>query len=221
MQITHEEARRWIHMSLDEILEAPQKAILESHLASCAECKNYANSIQNMEAILLPLLQKQWTQRPIPLSVGMLISSRNHNFPNSLLLATRIAAVGVMFVVFMISAWQFVLPKANVNASIPASIQPIPIPSSATELVSTSTQTKTCEELSYIVQRNDTLTSIAAMFSISAEEIRLRNNMKSEVVSSGSKLIIPTCNFTPTGTMNTSTTTFTPILRTITSTPGG
>jgi len=174
-----------------------------------------------MESILQPLLRKHWTQQPIPLSVDILLSRPSYKLPSSILLATRIAAIGVMFLMFLISAWQFMLLKSNIYSSIPASVQPIPNPSTATHLVSTKTQSTTCETVSYIVQGNDRLAGIAARFSISKEEIILANSMKSQIVTPGSKLIIPNCNFTPTGTVDTLTTTFTPILHTVTSTPGG
>jgi LysM repeat protein len=221
MQITHEEARRLIHLASDEQLKVHQKGMLESHLASCAECKNYADSIHNMESILQPLLQKQWAQRPIPLPIAALISSPNDRSPNINLLATRIAAIGMMFAVFMFSAWQLASLKPNTAGPALPSNPPIPVSSTSTLLISATAQTQTCEKVSYIVQGNDTLASVAYRFSTSKREIMIANTMKSETVIKGTELIIPVCNFTPTGTINPLTTTFTPILRTITSTPGG
>lgn len=222
MVITHKEARRLIHFASDGTLKVDQQEILESHLASCAECRNYADSIRKMESSLHVLLRRQWTQPPIPLSIETLLSGQNSKWPNSsILLATRIATVAVMFVVFVFSAWQFAFSKTSVDGSVPASVPSIPIPSTSTQLVSTRTQTQTCEDARYVVQADDTLASIAFRFSTSQKEVMIANNMKSENVVTGKILIIPVCNVTPTGTANTLTTTFTPILRTTTSTPGG
>lgn len=221
MQITHEEARRLIQLDSDEVLEAPQKRVLDSHLASCPECRNYADGIQRMESILRPLLQRQWAQRAIPLPIETLVSRSDHKLQESVLLATRIAAVGVMFIVFMFSVWQFALPKPSTTGSISASVPPIPVPSTSTQLMSTKMQSGNCEEVTYTVQENDSLASIAAKFTISQKNIMAANNMQSETVVTGTKLMIPVCNFTPTGTVSTLTTTFTPVLHMITSTPGG
>ncbi len=221
MQITHEEARRLIHFASDANLKAPQKETLDSHLESCLECQEYADSIRRMEVILYPLLQKQWKQEPIPLSMNMLLSKGNSKLSEGILLATRIAAVGVMFMVFMFSAWQFTMSKPGASGPRLVSVPPIPVPSSSTQFVSTKTQSQTCGEIAYSVQENDTLESIATQFATSKEEIRSANHMKTEIVTTGMKLIVPVCNFTPTGTANTLTITFTPILRPITSTPGG
>jgi LysM repeat protein len=126
-----------------------------------------------------------------------------------------------MFVVFLFSAWRFALSKPGMMESIPASVPPVPMPSTPTQFVSTREQATTCEQVDYVVQANDTLGSIAYRFSASKKEIMIANNMKSETVISGMKVIIPACDLTPTGTVNASTITFTPILHTITSTPGG
>ncbi len=222
MPITHAEAHRLLHFASDEPLKAFQKQILVSHLESCTQCQEYAKSIQKMESILHPLLQRQWNQHPVPFSVEQLLSRGNPKISDRTLLATRIAAVSVMFMVFMFSAWQFMVAKPGGSGPVLASVPPIPIPStSTTQFISTQTQTRSCEELGYVVQQNDTLEYIAIRFLTSKEEILTANNMKTEVVVAGMKLIIPVCNFTPTGTVNTLTTTFTPVLRPITSTPGG
>jgi LysM repeat protein len=82
---------------------------------------------------------------------------------------------------------------------------------------------ESCEELEYEVQENDTLESIANHFSISKEEIMSINNMKTETVNAKMELMIPICNFTPTGTVNPTalTTTYTPSTSPVPSTPGG
>ena len=221
MQITHEEAHRLIQLDRDEMLESHQRGILDSHLAMCLECRNYSAGIQSMESILRPLMQKQWVQQPIPLSIDTLISRPSYRSPSSALLATRIAAIAIMFAVFMFSAWQLSSPKSDVASRMLPSNPPIPISSTSTRFVSTTTQTQTCEETTYLVRGEDTLASIAYRFSTSKKEIMIANKMESETVIQGTKLIISVCNFTPTGTARTLTTTFTPILHLITSTPGG
>src|SRR5689334_12493040 len=100
MPITHAEAHRLLHFASDEILKDDQKQILDSHLKSCLQCREYAQSMQKMESALHPFLQRQWNQQPTPLSIDLLLSRGNPKIVNTTVLATRIAAVGVMFIVF-------------------------------------------------------------------------------------------------------------------------
>jgi LysM domain len=222
MPITHAEAQRLLNLASDKTLKDYQKQILDSHLESCTQCQEYTTSIEKMESVLQPLLQRQWNQQLTPLSVDQLLSRGNPKIVNITLLATRIAALSVMFIVFMFSAWQFMSAKPGVSGPVLASVPPLPIPSTSTQqFISTKTQTRSCEELGYVVQQHETLESIAIRFLTSKEEIQAANNMKTETVVTGMRLIIPLCNLTPTGTVHALTTTFTPVLRPITSTPGG
>jgi len=219
MQITHQEARKLIQFASDGEINIHQKQLLESHIASCRECKKYATSIKSMESILRPLLQRQWNRQPVPLPMTVLISRAYTKTSGSMILATRKVAIVVMFVVFMFSAWQFTLSRTITADSDLASVPPIPVPSTSTLLVSTTTQTQTCEEIVYVVHQNDTSDALAARFMISKEELLRANHLKTDRLQAGLKMIIPVCNYTPTA--NVLTTTFTPILSPITSTPGG
>ena len=219
MQITHEQARKLIHFASDGIMSVSQKQSLDSHLAVCMECEQYAKSIHRMESTLRPLLQRQWSGQPVPLSMSVLTSRAYPKMTDSMILATRIAAVSVMFLVFMFSAWQFTLSKSISSNSISASLPPIPIPSTSTQLVGTSTGTHQCAEIEYVVHENDSIEAIATRFRVSKEELIIANHMKTERVQIGMRLTIPDCNYTPTA--NVLTTTFTPVFNPISSTPGG
>lgn len=218
-RMTHEEARKLIHLSLDGSLNNQQKRTLDQHLALCQECRQHANSLHNMESILRPFLRRQWTEQPVPLPMDMVVSQNSIRNSNSMMLATRIAAIGVMFMVFVFSAWQFTLSRPSAGPSIPAAIPLIPVPSTSTQLVATRTQNGTCEQTTYVVQQDDTLERIALKFGISKAELLQANDLRAEIVYTGNKLLVPLCQPTPTN--DTLTKTYTPILKTITSTPGG
>jgi LysM repeat protein len=216
--MTHQEAHTLIHLSLDGSLNMQQKRMLDVHLASCPQCQQYANSMRSMESILRPLLQRQWTQQAVPLPIGALISRSQTKTSDSMVLATRIAAIGVMFMIFVFSAWQFTVSRPGTNP-MQANVPLIPVPSTSTQLVATNTQNGACYETTYVVQENDTLASIGVKFGISSAELARANPMTTETVRTGGKLIVPLCRPTPTN--ETLTKTFTPVLNTITSTPGG
>jgi len=219
MQITHAEARRLFHLDLDGGLSAAHRQMLASHLAVCLECQGYADSMQTMETMLRPLLQRQWNRQPAPLSIRTISSSSKPKIPDSKILATRIAAAGVMFVVLMFSAWQLTFSRLSEPRPVLASVPPLPIPSTSTQLIGTVTQTQKCEEQRYVVEEHDTVTSIADKFSIAKIQLLTANRLKSEDLFLGMKLIIPLCNFTP--TVNALTITYTPVSSPIPSTPDG
>ena len=218
MQITHEEARHLIQFALDRRIDLRQRQLLDSHLVACMNCQQYAESLKNMEKLLRPLLQRQWDRQPVPLSMSVITSKGFSHTLDRMMLATRIAAVGLMFAVFLFSAWQLTFSKPPFSSPAAASVPQIPIPSTSTELA-LITQTQTCEPTVYIVREKDLLARLADRFDSSKQELMAANHLKTDAVRAGMQLLIPTCQSTPTA--NISTTTFTPILSTITSTPGG
>jgi hypothetical protein len=221
MQITHEETRSLIHLDLDGGLRASQKQTLESHLAVCPECQRYADSLRKMETVLQPLLQRQWNRQPVPLSMSAISASSKSKMPDRMILATRIAAIGVMFTVFLFSAWQFTLSRLSEPRPVLASVPPAAIPSTSSQLAGTVTQSLNCAETRYIVEEHDTLASIADKFSIAKVELLTANRLRTEDLFSGMKLIIPLCRFTPTVNALTITYTYTPVSSPILSTPDG
>lgn len=220
MQITHQEARRFIQFDSDGALNSVQKAILESHLNLCPDCRQYANSIRTMELTLRPLLKRQWNQQPIPLSTVMLNSRVHSKISESLVLATRITVLGALFVSFMVSALQFSASSQEQPNLVFANGPAIPpISFTSTQRIAATTGMQTCTETVYVVQEHDSLASIALQFAANQEEIATRNDLTSEIVIEGAKLIVPVCGSTPTGTVNAMTTTYTPVTGQITSTP--
>jgi hypothetical protein len=75
----------------------------------------------------------------------------------------------------------------------------------------------------YSVRENDTLADIAHQFSVSEEEILAVNSLEAVTLSPSMELLIPVCNWTPTGTVHpvTFTTTYTPVREPFTTTPDG
>ena len=211
MQITHEEARQLTQFQADGVLDSSETSALNAHLKVCGECRAYADDINEMESILLPIMQRQWNFQPTPLSLNAIITGRHSKkMPASLLLATRTAMIGIAVVVLALSAWQFTVTDKQISSLSPLAILPVPTPS----IYSTSTEgiLQDCEETRYKVQEKDTLESIARQFMVSKEEIMAANNLKVETVRTTMELMIPGCRSTPTGTLSppASTTTYTP-----------
>jgi len=223
MQITHEEARRLIQFSMDQMLKPQEKNILQIHLEACTECRTFFDEIKEVENLLLPTMLRQWNRQPVPLSMEAITDKRKsqRQLQSSLILATRTAIISIVFAAFVFSVWQFTQSGKQTSNPLPVGILPVPTPSS--QSTSTKISFQNCEEMSYQVQENDTLESIAAQFSVSKHKLVAINNLSTETLSTQMELLIPICNSTPTRTVHPSTltTTFTPLLGPTTSTPGG
>ncbi len=219
MQITHEEAHRLIQLDADEVLSMQEKVALSTHLEDCMECRAYAREIEEVESVLVPLMKRQWDLQPAPLLIGAIRAKGFSKTQISITLATRIAAIGVVFLAFVFSAWQLALSGRQAPGHLPIDIPSIPIP--PMQSTSTKITSPNCHEILYRVQESDTLESLAHRFSVSPDEIRAINNMKTETIHPAMQLRISICNFTPTGTSNPTifSTTYTPSRKPITSTP--
>jgi len=220
MQITHEQAHILMQRKMDQALNSLDAESLSAHLQTCSDCQQYANEIKEVDRLLFPMLKKQWNRQPTPLLVAALLGTSQKTSTITLLTIRRLAVSFAALALFF-SAWQFITAGPSAFSQLPQMIPPVPTPST----ISTDTLVtlENCEMAVYTVQANDTLSGIADRFSVSAEEIMKLNQLRMEVVQPAMKLVIPLCNFTPTGTVHpaTFTTTYTPVIQTITFTPDG
>jgi hypothetical protein len=217
MPITHEEARRLIHLRADEALKSMDDNPLQAHLRSCVECQNYAASIHDLESTLQPLLQRRWNQIPLPLSTENVVSRNHIRLTQSLFFATRIVALGVICIAFLFNIWQFA-GSGKRDANPPSAEIPL-IPTPSMHSTTTKVMEKMCASVLYEVRQNDTLDSIAIHFSVSRDEILQANHLAKATLATGMKLSIPVCSPTPSRTPDTIITTYTPLLGSSTITP--
>jgi hypothetical protein len=222
MQATHEEFHRLILFDSDNALTPAEKARLSAHLGNCTECRSYAQEIKQVETVLLPVLNRQWSARPIPLSLDTLTATKNVRPQARSYLTMRIWALALLFAGFVFSAWQMRLSNTQDSTPMPVGVPPIPTPSASATRTLVSMQT--CALFTYQVKPGDTLASIVQQFDVSAEQVMAFNDLSSESISANMELWIPLCNFTPTSTAQNSVTltnAHTPALSPTTSTPGG
>lgn len=221
MQITHAEARSLIQFSMDQALRPLEKTLLQSHLTDCLECREFFRQIKAVEELVVPVMKRHWTLRPVPLSMADLKVHKNASWISSIFLTTRTALVSILFAIFLFTAWQFAQTRSESTGSLPAGVLPVPTPSG--QSTSTRSTLSNCQEILYQVQPGDTLESLADRFSVSKAKILTINRLRTQVITSNMKLFIPVCGSTPTGTLHPSTltTTYTPFFSPTTSTPGG
>lgn len=224
MQITHDKARELIQFSLDRVLQNAEKATLAAHLQDCADCRKYANELQEVESILLPTMKRQWNVHPIPLSIPLLMQGNSLKLHTSTLLAIRRLALGLVFVALFFTAWNIASLGPSPSGSTPLVVPVVPTPGArAAQSTNTTGPAEDCKMMVYSVQANDTLAEIASRFLVPEDEIIKINGLETDAVNSSTELLIPLCNFTPTGTLRpaTFTKTGTPVIRGTTSTPEG
>ena len=130
MQITHEQAHQLIQQNMDRALGPQDDAALSAHLRACSSCRAYATEMMEVEDILSPLMKRQWSLQPVPLSVSSLVQRKNSLIITNTLLAMRRAAVGILVAVFFFNAWSFARPHEPTFNGLPTGALPIPTPSS-------------------------------------------------------------------------------------------
>lgn len=221
MSITHEQAHKLIQLNMEHMLNAQETASLSAHLRGCSECDAYAREINEVAKLLPALMKRQWSAQPAPLSVSALVGSKEI-IRTSTLLTMRTVAVGLVIIALFFSGWQFMLSGPASAPQLPLQVPPIPTPfTQRAQSTSTKITFENCELIQYSVLESDSLASIAGQFSVSEGEIMEINRLENEAVDSSMELLIPVCNFTPTGTFHaaTFTTTYTPRSIATTSTP--
>ena len=82
--LTHQDILGILDAALDQPLDADSQAVLDQHLADCAECRRYAASLHKLEARLGEGLQARWPVTPLadsqPASaLGNIISHTRRN----------------------------------------------------------------------------------------------------------------------------------------------
>jgi hypothetical protein len=219
MQITHEEAHGLIQFNSDEGLKTHQKDLLASHLETCASCRKYAESLREMESVLRPMLHRNWDRQPFPFSMSIALKEGKNRISERMLVATRIAAVGVVFIAFFFTAMNFTGPSRKTPTPFLQSVPLIPTPSTSTMTASTGTSLENCTMTSYTVEENDTLAGVADRFAVSAKDIVQANSMQNESMLIGQTIVIPVCNSISTIPATTYTMMITPVMHPGTTTP--
>jgi predicted anti-sigma-YlaC factor YlaD len=76
MQITHDQARSFIQFQVERALSSSSQTALDAHLATCGECRLFAQEIQEVHNLLGPVMRKHWDRKPGPLPISTLFEKR-------------------------------------------------------------------------------------------------------------------------------------------------
>jgi hypothetical protein len=81
--LSHTQARQWLQLAADGLLNAPQQADLDAHLRGCAECRAYADELKQLEHALRAALVTNLGQPSLsPQAVENLVDKLKRNVSN-------------------------------------------------------------------------------------------------------------------------------------------
>jgi len=212
--LSHQQAQKFIHASVDSSLGPSEKAALETHLRDCAECRSFALEFTQVESALRQAMRRRWNVSMRPIHLERILGWQNMSpFRRALSIAAAPVMAALLVFAILLTRGSFSSGSAQTASVI---VTNIPTPSA--QLTQANTATNGCESIDYTVKDGDTVESISAAFSVSKDAIVRFNDLHSERLTPSSVLIIPLCERQFTSTPTT-TLTFTPSISAIPSTP--
>jgi LysM repeat protein len=213
--ITHLKAQYLLQAAADSMLTPLDKSKLDDHLTECQECRQYAKHLSKLQDDLRRVTRYRWNQVGIPLSIEKI---RNRT-PKVDVRAYRLRTIGKLSVAVAVLALVFIL-VINVSSTmkdIPAAVGSLSLtpeklvltPTPSIKGTVTDTIVQECTNITYVVQENDTLESIAARHSVSKQIVKEYNGLATDILTKNMVLVIPLCDGTPANSTMTPTTTST------------
>jgi LysM repeat protein len=221
-EISHQKAQAFLQTAADNLLSSNDQSLLDSHLAGCIECRAYAKNLKGLENRLRRVSHAHWDKYQPTLNLGAITNPPAPKIVwNNLLGLTQ--GMGKVTIVAALMLGYFLIVNLSGNQiSSPDTEAPnmLPIPSElnlsadisptpSAQLALTGQMTLPCNPIVHIVQRADTLDSIANQYDIPKKVIMDFNKLLVEDVLPGTKLSIPLCYKTPSQTAFTPTNTIT------------
>ena len=204
-----------LQSAADRRITSDETSALNAHLEKCRECRNYANSLTNLEAGLRNALHAQWDYQQPKLDLQAIMNPTPEklvwiNFPSLTQSIGKVTIVAVVLLGYIMLANHFGIQIHNLNNETPTNLPTpnelvlssnvSPTPSAPAQLTMAKMTMQDCDVIPYTVQATDSLESIAAKHGTSKELIMEYNNLTTEVVSPNIELFIPLCRNTPSRT---------------------
>jgi LysM repeat protein len=215
--ITHQKARSLLQAAADDKLKENEQVELDTHLASCKECGEYAQNILILETGLSRMFHARWDNNIPKLSIAAIkerskiVAGQNRITK----LIGRMAVIPTLTLLYVLAISSIGQQNHAPVVSAMSPISPsVPLYTPSPQNTSTRSNPTECHDVAYIVQENDTLPGIAMRFGISKETLLKYNHLTPEVIYTSMELILPLCDGTPANstTTPTITSTFVPLL---------
>ena len=210
-QATHQQFQTLLQVAADQTLRPEEQIVLDHHLATCDECRKYAQSLSLLQDGLRRVMQQQWNVRSKPMTAQQIKarSSRSvaqHHVVNAF---GKFAFIPILaLTIFMVMTVKITNPQKASSAFSMASGTPsmaLIIPKPPASITAAQARTQTCKQTSYTAQENETLGSIAIKFGVSKEAIASYNGISGDKLNTPLTLLIPICEHTPLETTTTPT----------------
>ena len=213
--ITHQKARMLLQSAADRRITSDEASALNAHLEKCRECRNYANSLTNLEAGLRNALHAQWDDQQPKLDLQAIMNPTPAklmwvNIPSLTQSIGKVTIAVVLLLGYMMLANHLGIRINSSNNETPTNLptpnellllsNTSPTPSAPTQLTMTKMTMQDCDVIPYTVQATDSLESIAAKHGTSKELIMEYNNLTTDAISPAMELSIPVCGSTPSRT---------------------
>jgi LysM repeat protein len=213
--ITHLKAQYLLQAAADSMLAPLDKTNLDDHLAECQECRQYAKHLSKLQDDLRRVTRYRWNQVGIPLSTEKIrnrtakvnVQAYRLRTIGKLSVAVAVLALVFMLVINVSSTMKDIPATASSMSLTPEKLVLTPTPS-IKETV-TDAVVQECTNITYVVQENDTLESIAARHSVSKQIVKEYNGLATDILTVNMVLVIPLCEGTPANSTMTPTTTST------------
>jgi LysM repeat protein len=215
--ISHPRARSLLQAAADKKLALSEKKLLEGHLGECQECSEYADHLRQLEANLTRTFEARWGKLEPRLSYQF-IKKRSaviSGWNESVKTFVKVAVVPTLMLTFILVFFAIEQKNPGAKLALPAPSASSPaLPGALLETPSPQmTQVKknptACHDFTYIVQKNDTVETIAVRFGISEAVLREHNQLTEGTVRVSQELSIPICESAENNSTTTPTTTST------------
>lgn len=210
-QATHQQFQTLLQVAADQALRPEEQTMLDQHLATCDECRKYAQSLSLLQDGLRRVMQQQWNVRGKPMTAQQIKarSARNVAQHHAVNAFGKFAFIPILaLTIFMVLTIKTTNPQKASPGFGMASGTPsmaLMIPKPPASLTAAQVRTQTCKQTSYTAQENETLGSIAIKFGVSKEAIASYNGLGSDKLNTPLTLVIPICEHTPLETTTTPT----------------
>jgi Tol biopolymer transport system component len=149
--LNHTQVRRYIQAAADNRLESRERSALDEHLATCTECRSYADQNGLLESNLRALFHKQWdtaSERNINLLPGVRAHYNQKMARNQILsLANTLVTIGLVVGLLLLLNWFLSTHQAGRPAGnlTPTPTVTLPTPASPTPAITQNLPTQTVE----------------------------------------------------------------------------
>lgn len=203
-EIAHQKFQSLLQIAADQSLRQEEQRMLDQHLAECAECRKYAQGLDQLQDGLRRVMQQQWNVRSGLVSAEIIKTRSVRRIPQNHFAAAfgkfafipMLALTIFMVMTIKMSNAQKNTPGLNMTMSGTPSMALL-VPKPPASITISKMHTQTCKQVMYAAQENETISGIAIKYGVPRESIVTYNGLTGDTLDAPLMLIIPICERTP------------------------